>query len=331
MRWNAFNLIEPAISNTKKLLFPFNLKNWIKLTFVSLLSRFGSGGGGFRGGGSNYSKSLSSNKARNITGNAISNTFDSVGYGILGILLFFLVLIGLLIGYVTSIFSFIYIDALVNKTYSIGKSWVKNRKIGRSFFGFRIVLGLVSLLVFASIFAIPIIHVFKIGFFNYIEKTSFLTIFLDFLPFVLIFLIWFILLWIFTTFVYDFSLIEMYKKQIGIKAAIKNTFRNIRKQKLESFVYLLANIVFSLIITLIALIAVILMFIILFLVGLIIFLLFSLISKWLALGIIILFAIGGIMVILVTLLPLGVFRSYIPLLAYEKVYSEKVLKVKHKA
>jgi hypothetical protein len=149
MRWNSFNLVGPAIDNTKKLLFPYNFKYWGKLTFVSILSKYGVSSSG-SGGGGNGSSFASNDETKSITGNAIAGATNNFNYGLIGLLVALFSIIGLVMTYITSIFTFIYIEALVKKRYSISESWNGNKKQGHSFFGFRIIFGLISLAVTKS-------------------------------------------------------------------------------------------------------------------------------------------------------------------------------------
>jgi len=322
MKWNAFSLVSPAIDKTEKKLFPFVFKEWIRLVFISMLSKFGSTGGGFKGNMlSNLGSSNSTSKAKNITGAAIAGTASTLGFGLIGLMLLILLGLGIFMVYITSVFSFIYIYALTNKKYLIKEGWTKNKKLGSSLFWFRILLGIICLLMVIIIFIIPVLNVIHIGFSNYFTIDNILKIFLDFLPYVLIFLVWAIILWIFTTLVYDFSLIEMYKRRIGAWTAIKNTLREAKKQKLEILVYLIAKIIIAIGMSIILIISAI----ILLVPGVIIAIGLAFVSVPLLIVFIMLYLIAMVCTIIIALLPLSVFRGYFSIMTYEKVYSNKIL------
>src|SRR3989338_7865824 len=285
MQWNAFNNIGESIQRTKQLLFPFKLGYWAKLTIVSVLSDFGGSGGGSSFNSSNtYSPKSPANESN--VGAVLSKT---AAIPLIGVFLAIGLVIGLLISYITSRFSFIYIDALKNKEYSISQGWRVFKPLGNSFFLFKIVFSLISIAIIALILSPFIIIVLQQGFVEYFNTRGLWGIFLDALPSAILLIIWIILVSIFMSFVVDFSLPYMYQKKVGIKKAIADTFAKIRLQKAESAVYIVAKILTGISTAIIGLIAFVICFVPTFIIGLILFFIFNLISLGLAIGVTVIF------------------------------------------
>jgi len=327
MEWNAFSLAEPAIDRTKDLLFPIIPRYWAKLTLVSIFSV----GNGFSGGwgGNGWSGSgFSNEKSSNITGNVISG--NSLVAGVIGAVIFCLSVLYLAWTYVSSVFSFIFYDALVYKKYSIKSGWEKNRNLGISFFGFRIIASLVFILVSVLIF-LPIIFKLITNGLDYFKIIFSSEALLIVIPSVIIFILWMIIYRIFISFVIDFSIVDMYRNKIGIKKSIKNMMGKVRSFKIESFVYLLAGFVFGIAIGILSLLVLIPFLIFFGLIGLGVFFGLSyglgLSDGWIWIILIpyILFALYSFIVLL---LPFSVFKKYFSILAYEKLFGIKVLSKK---
>ncbi len=323
MKWNAFNLVEPAIDKTKELLFPIKLSYWMKLGFVSLLSAGTSFGKSMRFPSSGSSNFLTK-KTTHLTENAISNLPKSISWFI-GFLVFVIGIAYLILNFISSVFTFIFIDALVLKDYSIKKSWGKNKWRGASFFGFRILISIIALLILGLIFLPLIIQLFQQGLVNYFTENSFLTILFTLIPSIILAILWILIIGIFMVFVLNFSLVDMYKNKINITQSIKNTFRQIKNQKLESFIYLLANLVFSLAVVILSSIIILPVLIIFGIIGIIFFFGIFIFSKLAAIMILIPYVVFVIYTFSVVLLPLSVFMRYFSLLGYEKLFNTKII------
>lgn len=338
MKWNPFNLVEPAINKTKSLLFPINPKLWMKLGFVSLFSIYGRGmgGGGGSPGGNVSNFSIPYNQTSPVTGNAVSSfAKNSIIGGIIGIFLVIFAVIALVINYITSMFTFVFIDSLIKKDCSIKRSWNNGGSFGMSLFLFRILFAVVNLIIIGLIALTPILKIFsKGGFGKFFESTPILGIIFTFLPYLLLFILWIIIISIFMTFVIDFSLLHIYKNSIGISSSIKQTFKAVFSQMLESFVYLVAKLVLRIGVGLISIFAFILLIIVAaipgFVIGVLLFLILFFISKILAIGVVILFGIVYLVlfiyVFVVLILPLTIFMSYFSMLCYEKLLNVKLVK-----
>jgi len=155
MKWNAFNLISPSIEKAKKRLFPFNFKEWFRLAFISGMS--GGGSGGNSGGSGNSNINYSPNKdalnqtgMNNITGNAIEG-FKQYG-GIIGGFVFVFLIILAIFSYIQSVFSFIFVEEVVEK-----RPIFKKKGFWKKF----ILLIVVSSLIEVGLFSRYILYIFQ--------------------------------------------------------------------------------------------------------------------------------------------------------------------------
>jgi hypothetical protein len=324
MRWNAFDLVGKSVKKTQQLLFPIKFRYWMKLGFVSLLSK---NSGSFLKGnnGLNFSVPSSNKDVNSVTGNAISNLSEKSYIGILGLIMGVGVILALIWSFITSVFTFIFIDALVKKDYKIKKSWKENKGNGASFFGFRIVTALINLAVIGLIFLPLILSIIDVGLKEFISTISF-SVFLSFMISIIFAVIWLLLFGIFIGFVLDFALPEMYRQGIGIIGGIKRMWENIKVQKVESLVYLVAKIALGIVVGLISLIALIPVGLVFLILGLIILVPLWFISKILMFIFLVPVFLLFIYAFNVVVLPLNVFLKYFSLLVYEKLFRVKLFR-----
>ena len=163
MKFNAFNEISPSIDDTKKLLKQKKFKEWLKLGFVAMMS--GNGSEGFGGGGQGFSITLPSggngssidvggNETVNksfisITGNAVDSVKSKVGgqaYIIAPLVAVMLMLI-VVLSYIKSVFTFMFIECIDSRKTLVKKCWHKNQSIGMSLFLFKVLMTLLVLAV----------------------------------------------------------------------------------------------------------------------------------------------------------------------------------------
>ena len=258
MKFNPFHYVEPSIDDMKKLLFPFNFRKWMKLGFVSLLSaNVGGGSPGVNGmnfnipWGSNSDtvKTVDAAGSNSITGNAVQSVKHNLGglyYLILPIVLL-IVALGLLMSYITSTFSFIFLESLVTRKVQIKKGWHRNKPLGWSFFLFRIVYGLIMLgiiILFSLPFSIPMM---TMGFSTYFDSFQLISL-AWMLPLFFLLLIVMILAGVFYSLAFHFSVVHMYFTKRTIKQSLKDTFKKMWKKKIEVFVFLIARILIGIVI-----------------------------------------------------------------------------------
>ena len=335
MKFQPFSYITPSIEDMKKLLFPFKLRYWLKLGFVSLLSanvgRFNPGSNlNIRLPSTTVEKpaaEAANETAAEITGNvtkSVKETLGSFSYLILPLILILLV-ISLIVKYITSTFTFIFLEALVTRKVEIKKAWRQNNPLGFSFFLFRIVFGLIILALIALFLLPMIIPLLQQGFTAYFENFS-LASFLWMIPMFILLMLLLIAAGIFMSLVYHFSVVHMYFKRLPIMQSIKDTFKCINKRKLEVFIFLIARLVINIITGIIAaLLFLVVMIPILIIGGLLALPLYLLVSAlgWnvpvIALIVIIglAFLIGIAYVFTVILLPVSTFSRYFSINNYK--------------
>jgi hypothetical protein len=321
----AIDIINNTFELTKKLLFPIKKKYWFKMGLVSLLSSKNSFGGN-SGSGFNRSdlpEDLSSINISEINSKALDALKK---YGIfIGIGISLLFLIGLFFSYITSIFTFIFIDGVVNKKIEIKKSLKKTKSIGTSLFLFKLILGLLNLAIIITIFS-PLILSFLN---NNLKQFKFLLL----IPMTLIFILVQIFFGIVNFLVYDFLVLIMFYKNKPVKPAWKYFKKIASKKKLEIFLYWLMKIVlgigagiFSVFVVLFLMLGFLIIAAIIFGIGFLIYilvksLLLFLIVLGVIMGIILFFAF--IYFAAVFTLPVKVFFQYYAILMIEKLEKGK--------
>ncbi|MEM2131512.1 MAG: hypothetical protein QXR96_03240, partial [Candidatus Woesearchaeota archaeon] len=230
----ATEILNKTFDRTKELLFPIRKQYWLKMAFVSIFI----GNSGFNNFGSfnlnSSDKSKISDAFKGMTFKQIISKINTSAltflahYGLfVGIFIFFLYLIGLLFSYFNSVFTFVFFDGIVKKEISIKKSISETKNQANSFFLFRFIFGLISLLLLLIIFS-PILIAF---FNNKLSEIKLLT-----LIFVITaFIIYSIIIGIFLFLVYNFIVPIMYLKKYNFKQAI-DYFKTISKSmKFEIF------------------------------------------------------------------------------------------------
>ena len=326
MKWNAFDYIGGSIERTKNLLFPIKPKYWFKLAIVVLISNLAKNQGG--NGGNSFRVPSRGKGLDNITGNAVSdlnNKFLSSNIPLIGFVILLLFILGLIINFISSIFSFIFLEAVLDKKKQlfIKKSFSKNIHHGLSLFLFRILLGIVSLVLIALI-ALPYIF----AFFNKTITSPFFGVGIIYILLTVLFIIiLIIIIALITLFLYDFIIPEMYLKNKNMRTSWKSVLGKIGNNKMEVFIYIVAKIVLGIaagiISALIALILLIPFIIIGLLAGVSLYLLAkalsSLILTIFLVILLIIFILFFVYLVTVVTLPIPLFFRYYSLDIYQKL------------
>lgn len=331
MKWNAFELITPAIEKTKKRVLPFSFKEWFKLGIIATLASSQKFSGNFSGNFSNFNNdSLNSmpalsfeefkNRAKEYVGR-----YWMIGALVLG----FIFILGAIWSYINSVFNFIFIESVLNKQAKF--TFRKNNPRGISLFLFSLVFSILNLIVIAAI-AYPYVSHFMRG------NPILASVGMPYIIFSIIFLvIYFIIIWFLLLFVSDFVTAHMYSKNFSAWFSWRQIWRDIGKNKKETFVYWIARLLISIVMGLIFIFIALLLIIVLLLIAGLLFLLWFVFYSLLggSTGVIILGIIFLIILVLVFFLaililavPFVVFSKYFHLLNFEQLTGIKILSLK---
>ncbi|MDO8516998.1 MAG: hypothetical protein Q7S33_02635 [Nanoarchaeota archaeon] len=321
MNWNAFNLISPAIGKTKKRISPFKFKEWLNLAIISSLAKTGSNFTSF-----NYGSDISSGSVNQNFSEAFREGIKK--YWVIGGIIFF-ILFALIsvINYIQSVFSFIFIENLVeNKKAKY--TFKKNNSKGVSLFLFNFIFSVISLILIAALASPYVYYLMK-------SEPVIASIGIPYLLFsIFAFVVYFLFLSLLFLIISDFVVPYMYKKEVSVSVGLKQIWKAISKHKKESFVYLVSKIVLGfvvgfmvLIFFVIALIALVLVALIFFLIGLLIFKLVGGLGILVFLGILIALILIIILIVLVfiAVMPFSVFLEYFALMNFEKLTKLKII------
>ena len=326
MKWNAFSFFLPAFEKTKKRLLPFNFKEWFKLAIMNILAG-GSGGGSGSGNSGNFGGGDNSGSG----GEAVSRTFaESVKlafakYWVLGAVILSIVLVlGIVLSYIRSVFTFIFLESVINKKAKF--AFGKNNSKGISLFLFNFVVSLISLIVVAGL-VFPVLYNLYVG-------AAFSWGYVIFA--ILALLVFFLLLWFWLLFLHDLVVPYMYSNGVSALFGLKKIWADVRKNKVGALVYWVARLLVGLgigVVSFIILIPVLIVF--LLVAGLITGLGYLIYS---AVGgltfFIVLAAVLGIVVLILFILamamltlPFSVFAKYFGLMNFETLTKIKILKI----
>jgi len=144
----ALDDVEEAFEATKDFLWPFDLGLWTKLAVVVFFLGSAGGTNPFQ-----FTGSFGSN-----TGSAVEDeSFDGFGtispeeWAIIGAIVAVIVLLGLLFALVGSVMEFVFVESLRREEVTIRRYWSDRWRQGVRLFGFRVGLGLLTLLVFGLV------------------------------------------------------------------------------------------------------------------------------------------------------------------------------------
>ncbi|MFH1053585.1 MAG: hypothetical protein V1740_04190 [Candidatus Woesearchaeota archaeon] len=321
MKWNAFSVFEDVFANTKSLIMPFSFKKWLKLGFIGWMSDFSSSGGG--SGNTNFNPGSSNPQGMKATGNFIKELGlpPGIAYLILGLIGIFLI-IALLFSYLKGVFTFIFLNALEKKDMQIIKNYKKYHHQGISFFMFKIVYSVITILLLVAI-ASPFIY-------NIISNWSSImvdpaSVFSGINPIITVlviflFILYFLALGIFWSFVMNFSVIHMYFKKENFTKSFTKTLFKLKNQKKEFLLFLLARIVISIIVSILMVLSIIILLIPFLIIGFIFFIPVFFFPLFIPISIIvaILLFIIFLLCCIVILAPFLTFKTYHSLACYKK-------------
>jgi len=263
---NAFELIQPSFEKMKGLLFPINVKLWLKLAFVALIAGFGMGGG-FNG--SNYSQRQLSNEKMSEISAAILGIWTRWWKAIIAIAIV-LLLLWVLMAFLSSVFKFIFYDGITRKEKGMRASFKRNLGLGASLFGFMLLFG-IAILFLVILFAALVISslgVHSIGDISRMMPNAFGFVFFSFC-----FLCCMIvpLLLITVLIIEDFTIPIMFLGRKGFLSGTSHALRLISGNFLQFFFYIAAKLVLGIVCAIISFLLLIPLFIVLLIIFILVY------------------------------------------------------------
>lgn len=222
MALHAVSNIDDAVSVTQKFLFPFDLRRWLKLVLVSL----------FVGGG----MSLPTGQFQ-TSGNVDPSTGAELGslpfdpMAVIVPLVAVFVVLGVLFSIVGAIMEFVLVESLRTDEVAVRRHWGRRWRQGLRLFGFRLVIGLPLLGIFAGWFGL----LFAPTLFDGIEQVvPFGTLLLVGIPVVFLVALLYALVASFTT---VFVVPIMIETDSGVVAAWGRLWKSIKSQPKQYLAY----------------------------------------------------------------------------------------------
>jgi len=239
---NAFELIQPSFEKMKGLLFPINVKLWLKLAFVALIAGFGMGGG-FNG--SNYSQRQLSNEKMSEISAAILGFWTHWWKAIVAIAIV-LLLLWVLMAFLSSVFKFIFYDGITKKEKGMRASFKRNLGLGASLFGFMLLFSIVILLLVILFVALIMfsLGVHSIGDISKMMPNAFGFIFVSFC---LLCCMIVPLLLIMVFIIEDFAIPIMFLGRKGFLSSTSHALRLISGNFVQFLVYIAAKVVLGIV------------------------------------------------------------------------------------
>lgn len=258
-RVSVIDPISPGIDRVKIMLFkPFDLRRWFVIGFCAWLAYLGSGGGGPGGGpryGARYNvprKPPEQQEAQIEEGIDTAKEFvlDNLHW-IIPVALIVVVLIigiGLVITWLNSRGKFMFLHCVAGNKAEIKIPWHKFKKHGNSLFLFRVVLGIIGLIVIGlpALGIALLIFMTAAGNIPKVVSVPGLIIF-GLIMFVIIFTLW-IVLFLVKKFTLDFVVPVMFLRTASCVDGWREFLTILSANKLRFALYLLFQIVIAIVI-----------------------------------------------------------------------------------
>lgn len=257
MKGDFGEIISASIEWTKTVLFrPFKFKKWVMLYIIALLAFQLQGGCSINYSGSSPApkQPKEANQVERpqeaVSGNVPQGPVESVksNFKPPALLITIIILIGIVLTaifvvleWIYSIFSFIFIGAIANNDASIKRPFIMNRPIGNSYFVWNIVYLIIFFGILATLIALGYNSLFRLGVFEKGSTIAFGRIALAILPHILIGVFLLLISALITFFVSNYVLVVMYKERTGILKALTPSFSIFRSDPGASIKYLFVN------------------------------------------------------------------------------------------
>ncbi|WP_435117979.1 DUF7544 domain-containing protein [Halolamina sp. C58] len=147
MTLSALENVDDALDATRSFLWPFDLGRWLKLAFVV----FFLGGTGavnpVQFGGGSPPSGTPNEPGQLPSYSEIVNALTPTEWAIVGAIVGAILLLGLILGLVGAVMEFVFVESLRRERVSIREYWSDRWRQGVRLFGFRLVVGLLSLAI----------------------------------------------------------------------------------------------------------------------------------------------------------------------------------------
>jgi hypothetical protein len=324
MSWYALEEIDEAISETKDMLLPFDLGMWSKLALIVFLTGSGfnmpSGTGGnypsqdYSGGEYDFGNFDSTQLPESSThmmdqppadfSNMMTGMASAgVTSAVIAVVIAVMLLIGLPLMFLSSIFEFIFYQSLIDKDVKIRKNFSEHFWKGARYFGFQ----LVYILAFLGVIGLAAAALM-------ISNAAFLLGVLLALPIVFV-------LGIFSGLTHDFVLLRMMEADEKLIEAWKSFWPTLKEEWRQVAVYLVVKFLIGLFIGIAAAIVMLIIVVLL----LIPFGIFTVILSMISEALIFIPVVIGLLTLFITVLyvavPFRVFVYYFVILVYHDLIS----------
>ncbi len=232
MALNALEIIQPTLDKVKELLLPLDIAKWMKLAFVVLIAGASSGGGQYVGNMGNMGDfdELGEEVSYEKIEAAILDFLTVEIILAIAVAVALLVLLLIFWGYISSIFTFIFLEASVTKEVKIIEGFKRNLWRGFSLFLFRTGATLVFLVLSASMITLPLLLVFGGNVGALLSIPLFIFFFVTFVPFIIVFSV-------IISMAEDFAVPIMSLRGDGIISSMKHSLHLFKKEIWQFVVY----------------------------------------------------------------------------------------------
>jgi hypothetical protein len=242
-RLSAIDAISPAFNRTGQLLFqPFRLGVWARLGLIALTTGEFAGGGGAAnvnipaGGGTPKQDFLA---AADPVGDFLRNYFPWILGGVIA-----LVALGLLALFISSVFRFILLDAVLRDRPHLREGWRRWQEPGGNYFLWQLGFLIVSLVALGAVVGVPVFLAWRAGVFQQPDRYVGLLIAGGILLFFVVIGLLLALLLI-DLFAKDFLIPLMAMENLGVFAAWRRLLPLLAAEKLACTGYVLMKVVLT--------------------------------------------------------------------------------------
>jgi len=248
-------IINASIEWTGTLLFrPFKAKKWLILAFIALLAGAITGGCQTGSAFPQKEKPKKAEAASALQEKQSPRTLEEILNGVFrqlkdpwvrNILIVITALLCALIivmMWLSSRFSFIFLESVIKNDASIKIPFRENKALGNSLFGFSLWLSAIFLFSTGALIGICIYTLIRMGVFNKLSALGIIRILMICLPFIFLLLALIIAASLVGLIVKDFVIVVMYKDKIKIMQAWLKVMAILKANKLDIVKYILIKI-----------------------------------------------------------------------------------------